>query len=141
MMLILCRSEWLDERCIPHGSTCLVHGTLSFQLQLMAEARSQSHPHPAKKRYTLADAAAAGQLVILHDHSCRCVPRHLAADLVKVVGSSKDAYMQSFDCAKYRTDDYVQAGLRMPRPDDDIALVIHRPKPVKTLDMAEYELG
>lgn len=105
----------------------------SYQLRPMTGSHLPSHCYPGKKIHTLADAAVAGQIIVLHCHLCRRTRRYLASDLAATLDPTRDAYTRPFNCARCGTSDYVRVKLRIPKPGDYGSLIIRRPGAIKQI--------
>jgi hypothetical protein len=86
----------------------------------------KDRPYPGKS-WTLADAAAANQLVVLRCNYCRRLMRFLAADLVTLFDPQRDALKPPFRCSRCGFADYLSVKLHWPQPGDYGHLTVRRP--------------
>jgi hypothetical protein len=92
----------------------------------MPQAPHRQHRYPGQG-YSLAQAAEAGQIVVIRCALCRRVVNYLAADLCTLLDPHLDARGAHFPCGKCRTREYLQVKLRVPAPGDFGSLMVRRP--------------
>ncbi len=77
--------------------------------------------------YTLEEAAALNQIVVLRCTHCRRIVRFLAADLVTLINPLRDAFVPPYTCSQCGKAEYLHVKLHTPAPGDYGHLVIRRP--------------
>lgn len=77
--------------------------------------------------YTLARAAAAGQVVEVRCTRCNRVARFLASDLAELLYPDRDSLLPPFPCGGCKRADCIRVGLMTPAPGDAGSLPVRRP--------------
>lgn len=100
----------------------------------MPSLHPPAHPHPAKRFYSLGEAARAGMLIVVRCNLCRRTVHYLAADLVEVGAPPKrPARSWAGACRQCGKSDYLRVDLRAPHPGDVGQLIVRRPGPARVV--------
>lgn len=85
------------------------------------------HKLKPNQRYTLAQAAAAGNMLQVRCYLClRPAQVFLASDLARLLGDDADAYAVPFPCGECGKTEFVNVKLRTPFDADVGKLIIRR---------------
>jgi hypothetical protein len=107
------------------GGRLVLHMFL-WQCWRMPSPYQKHRPYPGQT-WTLARAAALGQLVVLRCGYCRRLMRFLASDLVTVLDPHRDALQPPFPCSRCGLGAYLSVKLHLPAAGDYGHLTVRRP--------------